>query len=929
MLSFGLLSFAAPWALAGAAALPLVWLVLRLTPPSVRRIEFPAVRLLFDLDPTKRTAAHTPLWLIILRVAILLLVLLGLSDPVLNLRQTDNTGPVIVVMDNGWAAATQWDKRVAVVRDILESADRRNQTAVVIATAPSSATAATPPQMLPAREVLAQLSQLAPQPWPTDRATAAQSLEALQNIGGAAATWVSDGVDGPGTSELTTALQRFKPVTVIEAGGAQSGILLYPPARAFGASGNDAANGATDRIRMTVARPATSTSPAVTFNVRALNAEGQMLARTTVEIDAAADTGEGVLAVPAELANGITRFDIEGLSTAATTALSDDRWQRRPVGIASATSEGIAAPLLQDAYYLREALTPFADVRSGTLDELLQQPLAVLLMAGGGRILDAEVERLNGWIDNGGLLVRFAGTRLDGNVDTLLPVRLRAGGGRTLGSTMSWSTPATLAPFPETSPFSGMLAPEDVTVSTQVLAEPAPDLAGKTWARLTDGTPLVTAERRGRGWVVLFHVAATPEWSNLPLSGVFVDMLRRMVDVSQGVPSDGGNETAGNLAPFALLDGFGQLSPPGPTATPIPGPAFSGATAAPATPPGLYGPPGATRALNLATQMQPPEALDTMAGAARLTLDGVARERAFKPWLLTAALVLLLADILLSFIMRRLTPRIPAFVKTGAAALLLCVGGITADARAAEAEVDAATRAAVLETRLAYIATGAADVDRVAALGLETLTKLLATRTAAVLAPPARIDLTASLNSDALVPYPVIYWRVTAAQANPPANALSALNDYLRHGGMVIFDAPEQTGAIGGGDTGGIRARLDSILAGMDIPPLTPLGDDHVLNRSFYLLRGLPGRYASGTVLVERDSSANDGVSSVIIGGNDWAAAWARDASGAALYAVVPGGEQQREMAMRAGVNLVMYALTGNYKADQVHLPAIMKRLTQ
>jgi hypothetical protein len=155
--------------------------------------------------------------------------------------------------------------------------------------------------------------------------------------------------------------------------------------------------------------------------------------------------------------------------------------------------------------------------------------------------------------------------------------------------------------------------------------------------------------------------------------------------------------------------------------------------------------------------MQPPEALDTMAGAARLTLDGVARERAFKPWLLTAALVLLLADILLSFIMRRLTPRIPAFVKTGAAALLLCVGGITADARAAEAEVDAATRAAVLETRLAYIATGAADVDRVAALGLETLTKLLATRTAAVLAPPARIDLTASLNSDALVPYPIIY----------------------------------------------------------------------------------------------------------------------------------------------------------------------------
>ena len=67
----------------------------------------------------------------------------------------------------------------------------------------------------------------------------------------------------------------------------------------------------------------------------------------------------------------------------------------------------------------------------------------------------------------------------------------------------------------------------------------------------------------------------------------------------------------------------------------------------------------------------------------------------------------------------------------------------------------------------------------------------------------------------------------------------------------------------------------------------------------------------------------------VIVGSNDYAAAWARDREGRALYAVVPGGERQREMAERFGVNLVMYALTGNYKADQVHVPALLERLGQ
>jgi len=946
MLSLGFISFATPWALAAAAALPLVWLLLRLTPPSVRQINFPAIRLLFDLDPTKRTAAHTPPWLLLLRIGILLLALLGLADPILNARQgEENGGPIVVVLDNGWASATAWDERAAAARGLLETAERRKQTALLITTAP---TALLPGAELPAlqmqsaRDVLAQVQVAAPQSWPTNRLQTAERVRALKVAGGTTVTWISDGVDGPGTKELGDALARLGPVTIIENHALVAPLVQYPPERNFAAGvKGGAAAGSTNAIGLKLARPATPESPAIAHTVRAVDSEGQVLSRTLVSIAGGQSVGTATMSMPSELANRIARFDVEGVASAATTVLADDQWQRRPVGIAGAAASGISAPLLEDAHYLQEALAPFADARAGTLEDLLSRPLAVLFMAGGGRILDAELARVSAWVDNGGLLVRFAGPRLDGNVDTLLPVKLRSGG-RSFGGTMSWNQPMALAPFPETSPFRGMVVPEDVTVTSQVLAEPSADLAAKTWARLSDGTPLVTAERRERGWVVLVHVTATPEWSKLPLSGLFVDMLRRMIDVSQGVPADGSAEMAGALEPRSILDGRGRLNPPGPTVSPVSGADFLTTSVSPTSPPGLYGPPGATRALNLSAQLPEPQAITAFpANATRMNFDGLTRERNFKPWLLTLALVLLLADLVLSFMLRRLIPATLPFnaPSSGTAAMIAVIAGLAAftpfTAKAGDAptmlsrEIDLATRAAILETRLAYVATGNAEVDRVVNSGLGALTALLFDRTAAELKSPTRIDLASpTLTSDMLTGYPIIYWRVTASQGVPAARALTAINDYLQRGGMVIFDAPDQAGALGGGGPG-VRERLNAILDRLDIPQVEELSDEHVLNRSFYLMHGLPGRYAGAPVLVQRAATANDGVSSVVIGSSDWAAAWAKSASGGPQFAVIPGGETQRELAFRAGVNMVMYALTGNYKADQVHAPAILQRLTQ
>jgi len=191
--------------------------------------------------------------------------------------------------------------------------------------------------------------------------------------------------------------------------------------------------------------------------------------------------------------------------------------------------------------------------------------------------------------------------------------------------------------------------------------------------------------------------------------------------------------------------------------------------------------------------------------------------------------------------------------------------------------------------------------------------------------------------------FPFLYWPVVDSQPLPSAAAYAKLNDYLRTGGMILFDTRDgDVAGLSGGTTPEGR-HLQRLAAGLNIPPLEQIPSDHVLTRTFYLLQDFPGRSVRAPLWVEAAPpdaeqvegmpfrNLNDGVTPVIIGGNDWASAWAVNANGAPLLRVGRGfaGERQREMAYRFGVNVVMHVLTGNYKSDQVHVPALLDRLGQ
>jgi uncharacterized protein DUF4159 len=549
-----------------------------------------------------------------------------------------------------------------------------------------------------------------------------------------------------------------------------------------------------------------------------------------------------------------------------------------------------------------------------------------------------------------------------------------------LGGALSWDQPQQLAAFSRESPFFGMPVPTDVTVSRQVLAEPESTLTERTWATLADGTPLVTAQRRGKGMIVLFHVTADTRWSDLPLSGAFVEMLKRVVSLAGSTASADANATGTGrgtaremIAPTRILDGFGVFGPPPPSARPAPT-GFTGRATAD-HPPGFYGPPEGLLAINALAPADRLAPLDVSALNARKEAYRMSEPQDLRGPILLAALALLALDALVVFWLaggiarmlrgsRRPAPAAIALAILGTALLgatLLGAPSAFAQENLAQspriemaqprqpaqpapakenATADEAAMQATLQTRFAYVISGDAEVDRISKAGLQGLTMFLAQRTALEAGDPVGIDP----SRDELAFYPLIYWPVLPSAAKPSREALEHVDAYMKQGGTVLFDTRDAIeappGAGGANRSPGMMA-LRQILSALDIPELEPVPKDHVLTKTFYLLKDFPGRFATGQLWVEatpaenqdeetnRPARAGDGVSSIIITSNDLAGAWAIRPDGQAMLPIVTGEPRQREFAFRAGVNIVMYTLTGNYKADQVHIPALLERLGQ
>ncbi|MCU0801286.1 MAG: DUF4159 domain-containing protein [Rhodobacteraceae bacterium] len=929
MFMLGPVGFVTPALLLGLIALPILWLLLRAVPPAPIRRRFPGVALLLGLTDDEVETDKTPWWLLLLRMLAVAAAIIAFAGPILNPQErAAGNGPLLILIDGTWADARDWPRRIDRAAALAEEAGRIGRGVAVARLSD-----------LPGEIVFqsadawqGRLTALAPQAWaPADLAGWAEILPR----NGFDTVWLSDGLNHPGRAALLDALNAAGDVTIYES--PRPVLALHPATFAEGV------------VKLAASRLPAGDGVSVAVVARGPDPAGveRELARATLPFMPGAARAEVDLSLPPELRNRITRFEIEGVRSAAAVSLTDDSLKRRKIALMGGDADAEGLQLLSPTHYLRQALAPVAELIEGTMDDVLLANPDVIILADVARLSPADTEGLVKWVDAGGLLLRFAGPRLAASdvarvdEDPLMPVRLREGG-RTVGGAMSWGEPKTLAPFVDGSPFFGLPVPDDVAVTAQVLAQPDPDLGARTIAALTDGTPLVTRKELGQGQVVLVHVTANAEWSNLPLSGLFVTMLERLA-VSTRPAAPEAADLAGQIwVPELVIDAYGEPADAGEVAG-VDGADLAAAMVAgpgPAFLPGLYAGQDRRVALNV---IAADTLLEGAVWPAGTRIEGLepAEEQALKGAFLTGGLILLMIDILASLL---ISGKLAGGLRRGAAvigtvALLATLIAPPGQLRAqtADAGDDTLAFAATSGVVLAHVLTGDARVDEVAAAGLRGLGQRLYERTSVEPSDPMGVDI----ERDELAFFPFLYWPVTTSQPAPSAEAYAKLNDYLRTGGMILFDTRDADTARGGQTPEG--QALQRLAAGLNIPAIEPIPADHVLTRTFYLLQDFPGRFQGAGAWVEAAPpdaeqvegmpfrNLNDGVTPVIIGGNDWAAAWAVDARGAALVPVGRGfaGERQREMAYRFGINIIMHVLTGNYKSDQVHVPALLERLGQ
>ena len=996
-MTLGAVAFLNPWLLAGLIALPAIWWLLRTVPPRPRRIEFPPTRILVNIENKEKTPDKSPWWLTLIRILAAAAVILALADPVLNPDKgadLNGNGPLVLVIDNGWASAAHWPAHRARMDRLIDEAERDGRAVLVV---PTASMAKSPALKLgSAVDARSKAATIQPMPFAPVRSRAVHAIRsAVKGRSGIGIVWLNDGVDHDGTAG-----KFMKDLIAIANGGSVLVVATIDGEEALGVVAGLGENGA---LVAKVHRAAGNARQGILY---AFTARGQRLAKKHFDLASGARNTSIKFKIPLELRNQITRIEIAGERSAGAVSLLDARSRWHRVGLVSGESREEAQPLLAPLYYIKRALKPFAELAQSP-DSNIAEGIAhafrlnasILMLADIGTITGELANNVRDWVRKGGILVRFAGPRLEKGGDDLLPAALRVGG-RSLGGALSWSTPQPLAPFRDDTPFAGLAIPNDVVVNRQVLADPAHlgrDV--KVWARLKDGTPLVTARRLGDGEIVLFHVTANSDWSNLPLSGLFVNMLKRITargrlggltaGAGEGVSETrtGEDKTGASgrneknqirqkiLAPVQILSGFGILKPPPPTAEAISATKLLKTRPSALHPPGYYGSSAVPRALNVLTDKSKLLPLPAPPAGARIHVMEATQTTPLKPWLLAGALMLIFADIIAVLVLQgggrlfgrprkqqagtsarqTMTGRLRKAAKGTmgkAAALLLAVGLGAATAPpfsyAQSAGADVRTGAvknlneqfvlrATSRVTFGYVLTGDERTDRVSREGLNGLSRNLRRRTSVEPGDPAGVNIV----KDDIALFPILYWPVMSDARALSDRTLAKIDAYMKQGGMIIFDTKDFGQGIPTGFSLSRRGAspLQRLLGKLDIPRLEPVPQGHVLTKSFYLLRRFPGRWSGGELWVEADAGGStdgsrqarraDGVSSILVTSNDLAAAWAIDADGRPLYPTVPGGLRQREMAIRTGINIVMYALTGNYKADQVHIPALLERLGQ
>jgi hypothetical protein len=903
------LSFAAPWVLLGLLSLPILYYFLRVTPPAPRLVYFPPAHLLAGLNILEKTPARTPWWILLLRLLMVACIIIAIAGPILNRASgIAHEGAVRIILDNSWPSAQTWRAQQEQALSIIQSAARDKRDIYIMTTAPEGY----PTQPLHLGPLTtsaaeAKLKTISPLAWPADYQAMANILNSIKLEDPVQTYWLGHGYQEGNVAPTAQILQEAGKLTYYHPPAALLPIMMKtakaPKNPSF--------------INVEIDAPPVIGS-AIPLQIHALDENRNVITSLNKILEPSQLPQLVEFDISEPMKSKVAMLQIAGRESAATNFIIPTRYASRNIGIVTSQAGSETSPLIDAAHYIKNAIEGKTSISTGSIDELLKGDVQMIIMSDIGSLPNDTISELEDWIKKGGMLVRFAGPNMTQGEQFLTPVPIMQGG-RALDGALTWEKPLRLAPFPEKSPLFDIAIDETVTVSRQLLAAPTATLADQSWANLEDGTPLITSSTMGKGLLVMVHTTATPVWSDFVLSGMFVKILERFLSITPSTISSTTKVT--NLQPVILLNGFGKWQQPQSNNLSLPATLPDNFKVSAQTPPGVYGRAGVVKVVNLGDHVLNPISMFNLIPSSNSALYGAPLEKNIAPYFMIAALILFLADWIIMLVMQ-MGLTMPKLNYRWKASLVVLISLMSFNISPSYAQLAKDIEYAA-NLHLAYIKSGNTQIDEISEKGLTQLSHALYQRTS--IEPEAVVGL--DVEKDELAFFPLIYWPINSQAKLLSNKAIARIQNYLDHGGMILVDTRDQFDQSSRDGTGANIFMLRRLLGGVNIPPLIQIPETHVLRKSFYLLNEFPGRYDSPVIWIEEQTSTgNDQATSVIIGGNDWASAWAATTT---RQGYVIAHNREQEMAIRFGINVMMYALTGNYKADQVHIPYILERLGQ
>ena len=893
-----MISFGNIFAFSGLLTLPIIFLLIKYYPPKPKKRSYSSFFLLKNIINKNVTKKKFPLWLLIFRLLICFFIIFFFSDPYFKKEEkTTDYDNYIIISDNSWSKASNWEYYKDIIKEISLEAENNNKKMHLYLS--SLENIFDPVIFSSQNQILEYLTKNPPSAKQISRENINEILKINNYFKMSKVFFIFSNYDSnskKAQAETLRLIAENNPATII-----------INPIEKITYLDEVLVNN--EKLEIKVKRVGLYNNQ--DFTIKIYDNNERILFKKKYYFKKDVDEFKLVESFPVETINQFFKIKILNESHAGAHYYLDDYKKSLSIGIVAENDSFLEKPLLSPIYYLKKSLDKDHVIHISTVSKLIDNNKSIIFLPSDSKLEKSDIQKLKNWIKGGGALIKFSDKKALSQKNLYFDDRAYYQSLREFSTDFSIQNNLSINNFKKDSIFNNLKIPKDLIFEKQLIIDGFNSNIS-ILASLEDQSPLISMKNLGAGKVILFHITSNNEWSNLPLSNLFKEMISRLLFI----PKLQINKSNKELTVQSVINSFGELAEPFKNYTLQNN--FGNGDIYPSSrsPAGIYENKSFSVALNLSTNLNTETFLSD--GEEKIMIKNSYEKNIFKLKKLILALIFIMffIDMIISILMKKNLLTNNKFKNLNLVSLICIIFIISIGQKKSYADEN------YNGIYLAYVKSEDRLLNQIAYSGLEKLKEYLIERTSISPKGVKEVDL----ETDKLFYYPLVYWQISQNIPTLDNETSKKIKNYFKTGGIILFDFIDLSKSFYGG-----KDQLEifkSFFSDLGIDSLQQLNKGHTLTRSYYLLNRFPGRFDNKILLIDTENLDNkDGVSSAIVGLNHWIGAWAVDKNNYPLYQTVPGGDRQRELAFRFGINLIMYALTGNYKSDQIHNKSILKRL--